>query len=111
MKLYLDDIRPAPEGWVLARDYWEFRKIIVEHGLPEEISFDHDLAGPHYALRTSEEIEEYGGDEWRELTGYDCAKMLVDHCKFHHLPLPKWSVHSMNPVGRQNIEALLNKYE
>jgi hypothetical protein len=47
-KLFLDDIRnpndlyPNQE-WVVARNLQEFRDIIIECGVPSEISFDHDL--------------------------------------------------------------------
>ena len=44
-KLYLDDIRiPKTEGWVIVRTYDEFVNWITKNGLPEEVSFDHDLA-------------------------------------------------------------------
>jgi hypothetical protein len=27
------------------------------------------------------------------------------------LPIPEWNVHSANPVGKENISALLKNYE
>ena len=93
IKLYLDDIRnPKSEGWIVARSYKEFVDSISNHGLPEEISFDHDLG------ENSE-------------TGYDCAKWLCDYCWTNGLPIPTWNVHSANPVGRDNIVAILQNFE
>lgn len=43
-------------------------------------------------------------------TGYDCAKWLVDKCINERLRLPECFVHSMNPVGSQNIKNVLNDY-
>lgn len=83
-KLWLDDLRPVPDdSWDLAVNFDDFKSYIREYGVPELISFDHDL-GPGK-------------------TGYDCAKWLVDQ----HLAINEFEVHSMNPVGRDNIINLL----
>ena len=42
-KLYLDDIRPIPFGFVGVCSYLEFVTFIEQNGLPNFISFDHDL--------------------------------------------------------------------
>ena len=89
-KLYLDDLRVTPEGFDRVYNYVDFVKYITQNGLPDFISFDHDL----------------GEDE----SGYDCAKYLVEYSIEHNLPLPKFSVHSQNPVGKENIERLLNNF-
>ena len=47
-KLYLDDVRiPQTEGWEIVRNYDDFVKWIEENGLPDIVSFDHDLAEVH----------------------------------------------------------------
>ena len=89
-KLYLDDLRGTPEGFDRVYNYADFVEYITQNGLPDFISFDHDL----------------GEDE----SGYDCAKYLVEYCIEHNLSLPKFSVHSQNPVGKENIERLLNNF-
>jgi hypothetical protein len=48
---------------------------------------------------------------FNEKTGYDAAKWLCDYCFLNSIPLPKWNVHSANPVGRDNIEGLLKNFE
>lgn len=46
-----------------------------------------------------------------EKTGYDCAKWLVDYCIDNKLTLPKHVyVHSMNPVGKKNIQMLFTNF-
>lgn len=100
---YMNDSRYLTECWVLVRTYKEFVRFIEKEGLPTLISFDHDLANEHYG---------FNGDynELKEKTGYHCAKWLVDYCFQRNLPLPEYLVHSMNPVGRENITLYLNNY-
>lgn len=88
--LYLDDLRPTPEGFDRVYNYEEFILYIEKNGLPDIISFDHDLGIGN--------------------SGYDCAKWLVDYCLDKNLQLPKYLVHSQNPVGKENIEYLLNNF-
>ena len=83
-KLFLDDVRPAPDdSWTIVRSYDDFVAYISRYGVPDLISFDHDLGAGK--------------------SGYDCAKWLMEngYC------LKMWRVHSMNPVGRDNIKFLL----
>ena len=90
MPLYLDDLRPTPEGFDRVYSYEEFVDYLERKGLPDFISFDHDLG--------------------EDLSGYDCAKYLVEYCLTHQLPLPNYQVHSQNPVGKENIERLLENF-
>ena len=48
---------------------------------------------------------------FKEKTGYDCAKWLCDYCVENKLPLPEYFIHSMNPVGRENILSTLKSCE
>ena len=81
--------------------------------MPELISFDHDLADEHYntdAMYDSEDAYNKLYDSFREKTGYECAKWLIDYCLDNKKKLPTFMVHSMNPVGKKNITDLLNNY-
>lgn len=45
MKLYVDDIRPAPEGWQQARTVTDAIKFLSNFGNQvTEISLDHDIS-------------------------------------------------------------------
>ncbi|MCK5020010.1 MAG: hypothetical protein KAS32_23355 [Candidatus Peribacteraceae bacterium] len=91
--LYIDDIRPCPPGYKLAWSYETAIECIIINGCPDHISFDHDL----------------GTDK----TGYDIAKYIVEYDLDHPGFIPDgftFNVHSANPVGRANIEGLLNNY-
>jgi hypothetical protein len=98
--------------WVIVRSHDAFIKYITANGLPELVSFDHDLADEHYA--PVDQYERY--DEWsqeqgfKEKTGYESAKWLTEYCHDNGKPFPKWLVHSMNPTGKKNIEAYIGNY-
>jgi len=118
-KLFLDDVR-TPEstyhymrlpvyntgGWVIVRDYNDFLSTVIMRGVPEIISFDHDLADFHY-LNQEPDYD----DETIEKTGYHCAKWLIYHCLDKKLELPPLViVHSMNESGSKNIKSLFDTY-
>jgi hypothetical protein len=106
-KLYLDDVRnPQSKGWYIVRTYEDFTSWITENGLPDEISFDHDLAQIDNDPSSGRESFKY-----YEKTGYDAAKWLCEYCWTNGLPIPKWNVHSANPVGRDNITQLIENFE
>lgn len=108
--LLLDDIRNANQvleytkkevfltrNWTLVKTYTEFINCITANGLPEFVSFDHDLG----------ELAVIDGEE---KSGYDCAKWLIDYCINNQLNLPAYFCHSMNPVGSEKIRGLLQNY-
>ena len=120
--LFLDDFRvPADafnylgnpiylkKDWVIVRSYDEFVKYIEENGLPEVISFDHDLADFHYDVQDHVDQDYY--DLCEEKTGYHCAKWLVNYCIDNKKELPQTiMIHSMNVVGSKNIDSLFKSY-
>ena len=91
MKIYLDDIRNTPDGWV--RCYWPNEVLsLMDTYLVEEISLDHDL-----------------GDDSRG-TGYDVLLRMEEMSRFGQLKyLPKITIHSANPVGKQKMLIAINK--
>lgn len=114
--LFLDDERVPKQvkwielplvNWVIVRNYDDFVHHITTHGIPLIVSFDHDLALEHYADAGKQQLN-YA--TYREKTGYDCAKFLVEYCLERNYNLPKYYVHSMNTVGKANILSLLNSY-
>lgn len=116
-RIFIDDIRmPADvygytnhpiyilNEWIIVRSYEEFIKTILYSGIPDVISFDHDL-GFIYDTSTTDTCELS-----LEKTGYDCAKWLINYCMDTKLSLPKYLIHSRNPVGSENIRSLLDNY-
>jgi len=85
MKVYLDDERPAPAGWMQVR--WPEEVIcLLQTGQVTDVSLDHDL-----------------GDDQRG-TGYDVIRWIEDQVAFHDFTPPCLSVHSANPSARVRME-------
>lgn len=109
-KLYLDDIRtPQTEGWVIVRNYEDFVYWVRLNGVPDEVSFDHDLGEDVAKAKVESGMSKRKAREQKKETksGYDAAKWLGNYCIENKIPFPKWNVHSANPVGKANIEAYI----
>ena len=121
-KLFLDDVRSAEmvfmntidpiyennDEWEIVRSFNEFVSYIEENGLPEFISFDHDLDFEHYKLENQQDIDY---DKMEIKTGFHAAQWLINYCADNKLKLPNFKVHSMNLAGKRNIERILGNDE
>jgi len=86
MRVFLDDERTTPDGWV--RVYWPDEAIaLLETGQVDELSLDHDL-----------------GDDERG-TGYDVVLWVEEAVALRGFRPPKMSVHSANSSARQKMQA------
>ena len=94
MKIWVDDVRPAPEGYVWCRTVNEVVSLIpdaeryVGIDCVKIIDLDHDAG----------DYAQYGGDyirilDWLEETG-------------RNYPI---RIHSMNPIGRGNMRRIIRK--
>jgi hypothetical protein len=88
-KVFLDDERLAPNGWIRAYSYYGAVDLLGGENV-EEISFDHDLG--------------------HRRTGYDVLvwleKKIADNPGFH-IP-EKISIHTANPVGRARMKQVIS---
>lgn len=86
MKVYLDDLRPTPEGWVHV--YWPDEAIeLLKQNNVAVISLDHDL-----------------GDDVRG-TGYDVILWIEEAVATTDFYPPEILVHSANSSARKKMEA------
>jgi hypothetical protein len=84
VKVYLDDERPTPPGWVGVR--WPDEAIrLLESGQVEELSLDHDL-----------------GDDARG-TGYTVILWLEEAVAVRGFVPPAITVHTANASARQKM--------
>lgn len=96
MKLWIDDVRPAPDGWTLAQTSKDAILAICtaldndDHEF--EISFDHDLGGDDTTIPVVNYLEE----------------QIVNGLRLHRF---NWHIHSANPVGRVNLNLALTSIE
>ena len=90
MKILMDDLRPAPNGFILCRSVNEAKQTIIAAAEPIElIDCDHDLGD--YASDGGNGIKLL---DWLAETG-------------QHYPV---RLHTMNPVGRENMQRLIERY-
>ena len=90
MNIWIDDMRKAPKGFYHCKNYEEaisaFAICLNDGKSIDLVCFDHDLG--------------------EEKSGYDIAKYIVENS----IDIKAFSIHSMNPVGRNNIRQLLTHY-
>ena len=106
-----------PDKVIWVKSYNEFVEWITKNGLPEAICFDHDLGDEHIMDFYKQKAEKPGEliqpnySEYKEKTGYEAAKWLVEYCIETKQYLPKWNVQSANIVGKENIRSYLTNFE
>lgn len=111
MRYRVNDLSIYHADWDIVRSHGQFIKWIEHNGLPDIISFDHDL-GNSTNLKGTLPIEEwFDVDNNLEYTGMDSAKWLVSYCLDNNLKLPNFVVHSANPSGYENINGLLTSFK
>ncbi len=98
MRVYLDDERKAPVGWLLVKNA-EGCIDLLKAGNVEALSLDHDLAPEHYASSG------YMGPS-HEPTGHSVVLWMAEHDVWPAHVI----VHTMNPVGRDNMLATIRRH-
>ena len=87
-KLWIDDVRPAPFGYVWCKSVNEAKQIIENASSIELINIDHDAG--EYACN--------GGDYIKLLDWFEETK------REYHI-----HIHSMNPVGVENMRRIIER--
>ncbi|MGC4063201.1 MAG: hypothetical protein QM784_00835 [Polyangiaceae bacterium] len=85
MRVFVDDQRPAPSGWTLARNADE-AIAMLRRGNVEELSLDYDLGDPSFG------------------TGSDVLDWLELALAENRTSLPRLHAHSGSPLGRRRLE-------
>jgi hypothetical protein len=93
VRVWLDDVRPAPEGWTRATTAHEAIALLEAGGIVE-ISLDHDL-----------------GDEATCGTGYDVACWVEERVATEGFEPPAIRIHSANVVGRERMQRAIESIE
>ena len=113
INLWLDDMRPAPVGWLHVKTVDEAR-LHIESGRVEHASLDHDLGACETCMdgRTTEEwLAEHNYAAMPNCshfgTGYDLCLWMAET---GHWPKQPPRVHSANPVGRQRMQGVIARY-
>jgi hypothetical protein len=97
-------------NWDIVRNYNDFVSIIEKRGLPDAVSFDHDLHEEHieHYYKVTKEIGIIEYANFRHKTGKHCAEYFVQQCKeLNPIQPPKVFIHSANQCGVQEIKNIL----
>jgi len=86
MNLWLDDKRPPPEGWTLARTYVE-AITLLHTGWVVRASLDYDLIPPD--------------------KGIDVVNWMIQNQIW---PKEKPAIHSANPIGAARMAILIDRH-
>lgn len=113
VNLWLDDMRPAPEGWVHAKTVDEAKAWIKSVGI-ERMSLDHDLGACPECLGDQTPEEWLAESYYQNMphcshygTGYDLVCWMEET---GHWPLEKPTVHSANPAGAARMRQVIDKH-
>jgi hypothetical protein len=93
MKLWLDDERPAPDGWIREMTAAD-AMVQLASGEVTHLSLDHDLGHANGQ------------------TGYDvCLWLERASVNDPTFTMPVVTLHTANPVGRQNMQRVLDSIQ
>lgn len=135
MNIFLDDIRNPTDAylhldtntpkvslvehsgihqdfWVVVRTYDEFTSLVTTYGLPEVVSFDHDLDEEHmqHYFTVTQKLGIIDYINFKVKTGKHCADFLVQEWIKQGKPKTiKTFVHSANRWGQVNIKNALKE--
>lgn len=113
MNLWLDDVRLAPDGWVWAKDITAAKEYLLT-GEVERASLDHDLGACDicmHGLSPEQWFWQHGAQEMPHCSHVGSGSDLVLWmAETGHWPKQKPTVHSLNPVGRQRMHGVIDRY-
>jgi len=87
IKVYMDDTRPCPKGFILTRSVGKCKKLLKSKRAIHTLSLDHDMG-------------------FGQPTGFDLVKYMVKHKRY----AKKIIIHSANPFGRFRMVQLLRQH-
>jgi hypothetical protein len=113
VKLYLDDVRPCPIGWTLARTVKEaIQRVEMAKSIKdpfEAASLDHDLGACDACHAGPQAWWNEGGMPFCDHVG--TGSTFVDWMiETGNWPIDRPTVHSMNPVGRRRMQVAIDRY-
>lgn len=102
MKLFVDDIRNAPdESWTVARTVasairalamFEFEAVSLDHDISHQVSIGTELERPFPCTETFQPVAHYLALQYRDKVGY-----------------PTITIHTANPVGAEEMKRIFTE--
>jgi hypothetical protein len=117
LKVWLDDERPAPMGWIwiqsarMARAFlWYFAEGIEELALDNDLGVCRSCEAQRCINSSDHRLDRIRGSDCYcdcHDTGYDVIKFVA---RYDLWPIHRPTCHSDNPWGRVNILATIERY-
>jgi hypothetical protein len=111
--VYMDDMRQIPGGWVGARTIEETQSLL-ESGRVRLLSLDHDMGACDECLTKGEHVGDMATPETTFMNwcphagdGSSLVRWMIEHNQWSS---EKPTVHSANPVGRERMRGLIDRY-
>lgn len=113
MKLYMDDVRPCPDGWRVARTI-DDAKLLLSTGTVIYASLDHDMGACDDCIAKGAHVGDMATPETTFLNwcphvpdGTALVRWMVETGTW---PEFKPTVHSANPLGRARMQGLIHSF-
>jgi hypothetical protein len=107
LRVWLDDSRPAPAGWMHLRSVEAVQQLLTAH-LVRELSLDHDLGWCADCIREGQHLRKSGKRHCpHTATGYDLCVWMSDTGTWPALPP---AVHSGNLEGGARMLGLIARH-
>lgn len=113
INLYVDDVRRSPDGWILASTVSRAKEWLTA-GVVEKLSLDHDMGACSACVANNTHV---GDQTTPETTFVNWCRHVEDGTSLvwwmietGYWSVEKPTVHSMNPVGRERMEGMINRY-
>jgi hypothetical protein len=124
--IFLDDSRNTTEAFykfnnpiyrndiVTIKNYKNFvdhieTQFTKDGSYPGFISFDYQLS--NVTMQVTEDKTIFFNEECYQETGLECAVWIINFCKKHNLPIPKYFIHDDNTYGKRKITKLFTDSE
>jgi hypothetical protein len=106
ISMWLDDLRPAPDGWVHVTTVHE-AIALIKAGKVARASLDHDLGLCSPCNRVNATSARRTPRNCQCMTGYKLCLWMAENGKW---PDEKPTVHSQNPVGAFAMRQIIDRY-
>lgn len=99
MKLWIDDVRPAPEGYYWCRSVNEAKRVIEIYD--SWIDFDNNIVDRIELIDIDHDAGDFTADGGDYIKLLDWLEETSRSYKIH--------IHSMNPVGVENMRRIIQR--
>lgn len=95
--------------WDVVTNFDEFQDYIYRYGVPDVISFDHDLNDLHYQHAKRFFFQYFEHVRFND-TGYHALRWLLMYIMYNMAQLPTIYFHTLNDYGKEKMQEALKLF-